>query len=166
MQNAWIWIVGIVLVAVGGFLWWQDSVPVPSLPAAQVTDSGTEPIPSTTPASVSSTTQDSSAAMSATVTYSASGFSPSSVTIKKGGTVTFNVADGSKMWVATDAHPEHEGYDATSRSQHCASGYVGEKPFDQCAAGATYSFTFEKIGSWSYHNHSDQDMGGTIVVVE
>ncbi len=102
--------------------------------------------------------------MSATVTYTSAGFSPKSVTIAKGGTVTFVNQAGSAMWVASDPHPVHTSYDGTSRSQHCAAGYTGPKPFDQCSGTGNFTFTFDKAGSFGYHNHSNDNDAGTIIV--
>ena len=70
------------------------------------------------------------------------------------------------MWVASNPHPTHTGYDSTSRDTHCAAGYTGPIPFDECAAisSGSYSFTFTKTGSFGYHNHSDHAMIGTVVV--
>lgn len=104
--------------------------------------------------------------MSATVTYSASGFSPSEVTIKKGGTVTWTNSSGGQMWIASAQHPSHVVYAGTSREEHCpdATGAA----FDQCA-GSTgdYSFTFQKVGTWNYHDHLNaQKFGKVVVVVE
>ena len=66
------------------------------------------------------------------------------------------------MWVASDEHPTHEEYDGTSLQEHCAQGT--SDVFDQCGAGGTYSFTFEKVGEWSFHNHEQAADGGTIIV--
>ena len=56
------------------------------------------------------------------------------------------------MWVASDVHPTHD-----------------ELPgFDQLEgveAGNDYSFTFEEVGEWTYHNHLVPTDTGTIVVV-
>jgi plastocyanin len=103
---------------------------------------------------------------SATVIYSASGFSPASVTIKKGGTVTFINQGGGPMSVASNQHPSHSVYDGTSRAQHCAVGYTGAAPFDQCSVGTSFSFTFTKVGVWGYHNHMGTQDTGTVTVVE
>jgi plastocyanin len=104
--------------------------------------------------------------MSATVTYTSSGFSPASVTIKQGGTVTFVNQGGGSMDIASDPHPNHNGYDGTSRNTHCAPSFSGAKPFDQCRAGASFSFTFTKVGSWGYHNHLNEADGGVVNVVQ
>jgi len=95
-----------------------------------------------------------------TVTHTSSGFQPSTVTIEQGETVRWESEAGS-MWVASDQHPSHTEYSGTSRSEHCTGG---EDAFDQCTAGSEYSFTFEKTGEWSYHNHENSFQGGTVMV--
>lgn len=105
----------------------------------------------------------SSAPMSASVVYNGISFSPANVTIGKGGTVTFTDSDGA-MWVASDVHPLHASYDGTDRASHCAAGYSGAKPFDQCSRGSSYSFTFNKAGTYGYHDHLNASAQGTIVV--
>lgn len=98
----------------------------------------------------------------ATVTYSSKGFSPASVTIKKGETVTFVDEGTGKMWVASAMHPDHKVYDGTSISTHCPD--TAGTAFDQCATGSSYTFAFDKTGTWKYHNHVVSGAFGTIVV--
>lgn len=99
------------------------------------------------------------------VRYTSKGFSPSTITITKGDTVSF-VADANsdEMWIASNPHPTHEGYDGTTRSKHCAHGYTGKAPLDECSVGTSYNFTFDKIGTWKYHNHGNVGDTGTVVV--
>ena len=101
------------------------------------------------------------------VIYSLGGFSPANVTVKKGAAVMWtNIASG-EMWVAVNEHPAHAGYDGTSRKDHCAAGAPAS--FDQCvasAAGSQWSFTFNKVGTWKYHNHVGESFGGTVTVTE
>ena len=100
-----------------------------------------------------------------TIKYTASGFTPASLTLARGDTVVFTKDPGSRdMWVAGGHHPTHESLDGTTRSQHCATGYTGPKPFDACAVGTQYSYTFEKVGVWTFHNHYNASDGGTITV--
>lgn len=101
--------------------------------------------------------------MSATVTYDGSSYSPSSVTIAKGGTVTFTSTAGN-MWVASAIHPSHAAYDGTDRATHCAAGYSGPAPFDQCASGTSFTFTFTKTGSFPYHDHMNAGAFGKVIV--
>src|SRR6185436_6078649 len=145
-------------------LWWQSMQS--SATNVTLTPENTITPPTPPPPPVTSTSTDTGAAMTAAVTYTASGFSPATVTVKKGGTVTFTQQGGSSMWVATGPHPAHTGYDSTSRTAHCTSSYTGAKPFDQCASGASYSFTFDKVGTWPYHDHMDATNFGKVVVVE
>jgi plastocyanin len=168
MQNAWIWIVVLVVIVVGGFIWWQSSqssAPAPTTDV-NVTDT-TTPVPTaTTSSSTTSTdTSGSAAAGGATISYDGKSFSPSTVTIKKGETVTWNDTSGT-MWVASAPHPAHTGYDGTSRTAHCAPGYTGAAPFDQCVLGSTYTFTFDKVGTWPYHDHMNATAFGKVVVTE
>lgn len=98
----------------------------------------------------------------ATVTYSSKGFSPSSVTIKKGETVTFVDEGTGKMWVASAMHPDHKAYDGTTLSVHCPN--TDGTAFDQCATSGSYTFAFDKAGTWKYHNHVSSTHFGTIIV--
>jgi len=103
--------------------------------------------------------------MTATVTFNGSNFSPASVTIAQGGTVTWVSTDGD-MWVASDPHPIHNGYDGTTLQQHCAPGYTGATPFDECTgSSASWSFTFSKVGTWGYHDHLEANIMGSVTVV-
>jgi plastocyanin len=87
------------------------------------------------------------------VTFTDKGFSPSPVTVKVGTTVTFVNESSSGMWVASDPHPTHTllpGFD-----QLASAGKNG-----------TYEYTFTKIGTWTYHNHLNPTVKGTIVVTK
>jgi|GEM_PF-236200 len=106
----------------------------------------------------------STAPMIATVTYSASGYSPSSVTVKKGGTVTFVDQGTGKMWTASASHPTHTVYAGTTLAEHC--GDATDTSFDQCKNSSQYSFSFDKTGTWRYHNHSQSSHYGSVTVVE
>lgn len=101
---------------------------------------------------------------SATVTLGANGFSPKSVTIKKGGTVTWAKQGGGEMWVASAQHPTHTVYAGTTLQQHCDD--ATDTSFDQCKNASSYAFTFNKAGTWNYHNHSNASQFGSVVVVE
>lgn len=103
----------------------------------------------------------------AAVTYSLAGFSPANITVKKGEAVMWTNLSAEKMWVAANEHPAHMGYDGTGRKEHCAEGAPAS--FDQCVASATgsqWSFTFNKVGTWNYHNHVGENFGGTVTVIE
>jgi plastocyanin len=98
-------------------------------------------------------------ASSSTVTYTNNGFSPSSVTIRKGGTVKFVNNSSAGMRPASNPHPQHDEYPTT--------GGCVASTFDSCttiASGSSWSFKFDVTGSWDYHNHLNPSMGGTVVV--
>ncbi|MBI2143470.1 cupredoxin domain-containing protein [Candidatus Woesearchaeota archaeon] len=94
-----------------------------------------------------------------TIEITASGFSPSPLTIKAGDTVTFVNKDSAQHWPASAVHPTHAVYPE-------AGGCIGSK-FDACkglAAGETFEFTFNEKGTWKYHDHLNPSLWGTIVV--
>lgn len=93
------------------------------------------------------------------VTYSDSGFSPKTLTIKKGATVVFFDGASDDVRVASNPHPIHNGYPT--------KGGCVNSTFDSCsniAPGQSWSFKFDIVGSWGYHNHLNPSEGATIVV--
>lgn len=87
------------------------------------------------------------------VTLSDTGFAPSPVTVKVGTTVTFVNESSGQMWVASDPHPTHTllpGFDEL--------GSVGK--------GGTYEYTFVKVGTWTYHDHPNPSIKGTVIVTQ
>lgn len=159
-------VVIVILVVLLGWYWYSTyGVPVALAPTTEPTpqssgmpvppENGTSPV-----ADVEVNVNVSVAPTSAKVTYGTGGFSPSEVTIKKGGTVTWTNRGGAALWVASAMHPTHALYDGTTLEQHCAVG----GGFDQCANGTTYSFTFTKVGTWKYHNHENPSHFGSVVV--
>jgi plastocyanin len=87
-----------------------------------------------------------------TVNYTNSGFSPKTITIKKGDAVTFVNESSGGMSVASDPHPTHTDYPEFDQFK---SPEKGQK---------SYTFVFDKVGSWGYHNHLNPSMVGTVVV--
>ena len=150
--TSWVWTI-VIIIIIAGAGWWYVSQ---SAPAPATTNNNTE------------TTGDLTGTVAAPKTvgvlYGPDGFSPSSVTINKGDTVTFTNNGGGDMWVASAPHPAHSGYDSTDRATHCAAGYSGAVPFDQCSAGKSYSFMFNQAGTWAYHNHSNAGDFGKVIV--
>ncbi|HEY4511688.1 MAG TPA: hypothetical protein VJH55_02505 [Candidatus Paceibacterota bacterium] len=85
------------------------------------------------------------------VKYTDLGFVPKIITINKGDTVKFVSEASRTMWPASDVHPTHLLYpefDAEAR----------------LITGQSYSFTFSKVGTWPYHNHTNSNFGGTVIV--
>jgi plastocyanin len=93
------------------------------------------------------------------VTYTDSGFSPSILSVKKGSTVTFKNTASDDMRVASNPHPIHNGYPTMGG---CVSS-----TFDSCkniSPGQSWSFKFDIVGTWGYHNHLNPSEGGEVVV--
>jgi len=95
-----------------------------------------------------------------TIVYTNEGFSPSSVTVQKGTAVTFVNESQRGFWPATALHPTHEIY--PDKESNC-----GTSAFDACkpfAPGTSWTFTFNEIGTWRYHDHISASYTGTIIV--
>lgn len=98
-----------------------------------------------------------------TIEMSSSGFTPSTLTIKKGDTVTFVNTDGGSYWPASAIHPTHEVYPGSSINK-CGTS---EEPmiFDACGSVEdSWSFTFNDAGEWMYHDHLGTSRFGKITV--
>ncbi|MEK7631492.1 MAG: cupredoxin domain-containing protein [Patescibacteria group bacterium] len=90
------------------------------------------------------------AATGSAVTVTASGFSPSTLTVKAGTNVTWTNNSGDTIRIASDPHPTHTdlpGLDSATLNN-----------------GDKYSFTFTQVGSWGYHDHFSPTTRGTIIV--
>ncbi|OGG24160.1 hypothetical protein A3A79_03135 [Candidatus Gottesmanbacteria bacterium RIFCSPLOWO2_01_FULL_43_11b] len=88
-----------------------------------------------------------------TVTYTDTGYSPKEITVKQGTTVTFVNQSSGGMWTASAIHPTHQllpGFDQ----------------LESVSKGGMYEYTFEKVGTWKYHNHVKATDTGTVVVTE
>ncbi len=140
-------IVAVIILILGG--WYVFRETSAQAPAAKMQTSNA---PATT------------TAPSVTIDYTNHGFSPKNVAVPFGTKVIFVNQSSNKMWVASDPHPTHQGYDGTTESQHCALGYTGPAPFDQCSIGTSFSFTFLRAGTWGYHNHKAPGDQGSITV--
>lgn len=171
-KTVWALVAVIALILLGGAYWYATyMMPVEG---SQLPPQG-QPIPGSDvteqtggPGGTGTNVPDpsASAALNATITYNESGFSPAVVTIKRGGTVTWNNESSGNMWVASAQHPTHTVYNGTARQDHCGTDQESVA-FDQCRGETDdWSFTFEKVGEWAYHDHLNASNFGRIVVVE
>lgn len=86
------------------------------------------------------------------VSMTAGGFSPETITIKAGDTVTWTNADSAAHQVATDPYP----------SEDALASFKAANPALQ---NATYSYRFTKAGTYTYHDHlAPLKFKGTVVV--
>lgn len=85
-----------------------------------------------------------------TIILNSNGFSPSTLTIKAGESIAWVNQSGKTATVDSDTHPTHTAYTPLNLGS-----------FDD---GATLSLTFDKAGSYGYHNHYNPSVRGTIIV--
>lgn len=163
--------VAAILILGGGGAWWYLRQQALANAPAALLPTVSQPTPSdttgtTTPPASSGPGVSISLPKTFIVAYtSVGGFSPTTTIISRGDTVTFTDGSGSTtaMWVASGDHPTHKLYDGTSLAEHCGANATTTS-FDQCQAGASYSFSFSKPGTFSFHNHLSPAKKGTIVV--
>jgi plastocyanin len=154
--NIIIAVIAVLILGVGGyFLFASHSAAAPM------------PVEATPTTPAVSTNASSTGATPTVVTYTDKGFSPATFTVKLGTTVRFVNNSSHKMWVAAGNHPTHTTYDGTTEQQHCTNGTNNNGSFDECTAvdpGTVYSFTFNKIGTFTFHNHIQASDGGTVTI--
>lgn len=159
-------ILGVVVLAVGALVGWyvlQNRLGGVNLPIPQggVTPTistnfpgGTEGVKTTIyPPGESKGGVGETPVAVAAVSYTDVGFSPKSITVKKGTQVSFTNQSKKSMWVASAVHPTHQllpGFDQLKS--------VG--------VGGSYQYTFIKAGTWKYHNHKVPEDVGTVIVTE
>lgn len=100
-----------------------------------------------------------------TIEYTSSGFEPSEITISSGDSITFLNTISTNVWPASNVHPSHTVY-PNSGINKCGTSEESEI-FDSCkglSEGESYTFTFNEIGTWSYHNHLRASKTGKIIV--
>lgn len=174
MSKKYVILLGIVIILLGAYFIWNMVMqsgpalgPYPQGAASgtvTVTQSSPAPAPRIQVSNGSPAAPAGAASGTVTVTLTAGGFVPSSVTVKKGERVMWVNQTSAGMWVASGVHPAHTVYSGTSLSEHCPD--TAGIAFDECGAVNAYTFVFQKIGMWRYHNHMDAGETGTVVVTE
>ena len=84
------------------------------------------------------------------------GWNPSAITVKKGETVTWiNEDPNGAHWPASSPHPAHTDYPEFD-------------PKAPIAPGQSWSFKFDRVGTWHYHDHLNASTYGygTVTVTE
>lgn len=79
------------------------------------------------------------------------GFSPQQISINQGDSIEFKTKQGKPFWPASDLHPTHGIYPE----------FDPQEPID---ADKSWTFTFNKKGSWHFHDHLNPFYRGTIIV--
>lgn len=90
------------------------------------------------------------AEVAATITYTDSGFSPSSVTVKSGQAIRVVNESSGVVGPSSDSHPAHD--------------QNTELNFPDIDPGQSATMTVTTKGAWGMHNHLKEDHGTTIIV--
>ena len=99
------------------------------------------------------------------IEITANGFSPKELTISVGETVKWVNKDTEEHWPATAMHPTHTVYPGSS-IEKCGTSEE-ENIFDACGGSPpreSWGFTFNEVGSWSYHDHIVNGLFWKIIV--
>lgn len=145
-KKAIIAIVILVIVVAGATLWMLRKDPV-------ATESSTNNTPTTSDSNANSSSPTDTATPTgseAVITYSDSGYSPSSVTVKAGDKVIIKNTSSRSMQFDSDPHPAH------TTNPELNVGAV--------SPGQEMSFVVDTKGTFGYHNHLNASQKGTIIV--
>lgn len=174
MQKIILWALAVVIIAGGWYLYSaKGSAQAPSesseTPAQETADTDADAqvgVPPVVPAAKPNTEAAATppaGALAQVIAYTDAGFSPSSVTIKKGQTIRWTDNSVSNVWPASAVHPEHGAYPQKSSSDCLGSS------FDACrglSQGESWDFTFDHAGNWKFHNHLKASQTGVVNVTE
>lgn len=145
-KKAIIAIVILVIVVAGATLWMLRKDPV-------ATETSTNNTPTTSDSNANSSSPTDTATPTgseAVITYSDSGYSPSSVTVKAGDKVIIKNTSSRSMQFDSDPHPAH------TTNPELNVGAV--------SPGQEMSFVVDTKGTFGYHNHLNASQKGTIIV--
>lgn len=100
-----------------------------------------------------------------TIEITSSGFSSNNLEINQGDTVTFINQGSSSSWPASAIHPTHKVYPDSDINKCGTTEEINI--FDACGGlgqGESYSFIFNEVGTWGYHDHLKVSNTGIIIV--
>lgn len=86
-----------------------------------------------------------------TIVHTDRGFQPDSLALQVGDTVRFVSVGAEPFWPASDPHPSHVAY----------AGFDSKRPVP---GDGSWSFAFDRIGRWNFHDHLAPGFTGTITV--
>lgn len=138
----------IALAAIGGVVYYRSRGKPPPEADQPSAETAPAPQPGAPPAQTSG-----EAAGQQTIEITASGFSPATVSVKKGTTVIFVNRDSTPHWPASGMHPTHQlcqGFDALHGLQ----------------TGESYRFTFDDVKECPFHDHLNVSLHGKVTVTE
>jgi plastocyanin len=85
------------------------------------------------------------------VVLTETGYEPSDLVIERGTTVEFSTTAGRPHWPASNLHPSHTEYSEFD-------------PLQPVEPDQTWSFTFNDVGEWGFHDHLRSYFSGKITV--
>jgi plastocyanin len=142
-KNLWTVIIVVIVLLAGGWLFVstrnQATAPMVNVPSLS-------PAESATPESTESATPAANM-----VTITSTSFSPATLTIKAGDSVTWTNSDTKLHAVNSDPHPAH-------------TLYPDLNDVSNISAGQSKSFTFTTAGTYKYHDHLNPTLTGTVIV--
>ena len=102
----------------------------------------------------------------ALISYRDGQFVPNEVRIKPGQRVLW-VNEDQVFWPASNLHPTHREYPGSGMTKCGTDERV--MIFDACEAmgpGVAYTFQFNEVGEWKFHDHINPRATGTVIVSE
>jgi plastocyanin len=105
----------------------------------------------TKPRTTTPAKQSKPAVIGAVVAMDDAGPYPKRVTIKSGQAVNFVNRSQNDWWPASDPHPIHTDYEGFDAGRVIGPGH-------------SWTFRFDRPGTWTYHNHLSPTLKGTVVV--
>lgn len=138
----------IVLIVIIGYAYANKTATAPTNESSSIQNSTNADALPTEPTATTSTSDTSGTVI---VSYDGTAFSPASITVKAGTAVTFMNQSSSPMHVASNPHPTH-------------TDLPGFDELTEVGNAGSYTYTFTKVGTWGYHNHTNPSQKGTVVV--
>ena len=87
-----------------------------------------------------------------TVRYTNQGYVPDHLEVSAGTMVQFINESDNDMWVASNEHPGHTNLPTFDQ-------------FSPSTKSSVYNYTFDQVGTWSYHDHLRPTLTGLISVI-
>lgn len=148
MRNLIIGVVVVGILALGTFYVLQGNY------SKKTNSTSSSSTSNTNTTSNSSSQSNQTASDNVTITYSDSGFSPASATVKSGGKITWVNNSSGQLQIGSDPHPVHTGNRELTGNAFTLTLNAGEQK----------SVTVSKTGTFGYHNHLSPGDTGKVTV--
>lgn len=86
------------------------------------------------------------------ISFTAGGFTPNTLSVKKGAVVSVVNNSSTNMQFSSDEHPTHRDNEGMN--------------LQILAPGESSMFKAERVGTWGFHDHIDDSKTGTLTVTE